>query len=222
VLVFAKHVESSLGDDPNARTARILAGKGWLCASLDLPCHGPDIRPGEPERLDGWAFRIRAGEDIVAPLCPRVAAVIDHLVATGEADAGRIAAYGVSRGGFIACHVAAIEPRIRAVALFSPVTDLAALQEFKGMENHSLTRSLRLSTRAGKLAATALWMSIASFDERVDTDAAIGFTRKVVAAAAPERTADLSLHVLPGIGHATPEGAYEEAAVWIERKVGDA
>src|SRR6185295_8492305 len=93
VLVFAKHVESALGDDPNSRTARILAAKGWLCAALDLPCHGPDIRPREPERLDGWAFRVRGGEDIVAPLAPGVKAVIDHLVAAGEVDAARVAAY---------------------------------------------------------------------------------------------------------------------------------
>ena len=87
------------------------------------------------------------------------------------------------------------------------------------MENHTLTRALTLANQAGKLTGTALWMSIATFDQRVDTDAAIAFSRQVVIAAAPEKAADVSLHVLPGIGHATPQGAYEEAAAWLERKM---
>ena len=54
------------------------------------------------------------------------------VVAKGYTDPRRVAAIGISRGGFLACHLAAAEPRIKVIAAISPLVDLMALREFKG------------------------------------------------------------------------------------------
>lgn len=217
LLVFAANLETSLGTDPYNRTALALLPKGYRCASLDLPCHGLDCRPGEPEGLKGWRSRLDQGEDLVGPFTAQVSQVLDHLIGMGIADQGRVASCGTSRGGFMAAHAMAADSRIRAAALFAPVTVLSALSEFSGQGEHPLTHSLSLASLAPRLAARSLWASIGHRDGRVGTDHCIAFCRQVVTAAR-EQPADCSLQVLPTEGHQTPEGAYEEAASWISAR----
>src|SRR5262249_40062627 len=140
VFVFAKDVTATLTDENFGRVAWQLQETGFVAISMDLPCHGEDQREGEPPRLEGWAWRIRHGDALSDSFLPKVRAVVDYLVRRKVADPARIATYGVSRGGFIAMHVAAADPRFRAVAAFAPVTDLARLTEFRGLENNSIVQ----------------------------------------------------------------------------------
>lgn len=218
LFVFASALETSLGTDPYNRTALQLLRKGFLCASLDLPCHGQDQRPGEPAGLWGWRARLDQGEDFVAPFTAQVSRLLDHLIGTGGVDPRRVAACGTSRGGFAAAHAVAADPRIRAAALFAPVTALPVLNEFAGLENHPLAAALSLVAQAPRLASRALWVSIGHRDQRVGTDHCIAFCRQVVAAGG-EQPADCALQVLPAEGHQTPAGAYEEAAGWISARL---
>ncbi|MCC7262348.1 MAG: alpha/beta hydrolase [Candidatus Latescibacteria bacterium] len=218
LLSFAADLETSLGQDPYHRTARQLAQRGYLCVSLDLPCHGQDHRAGEAEGLKGWRERVEGGEDFVAPFAHQVSQVLDHLIGAGLADPGRVAACGTSRGGFMAAQVMAADSRCRAAALFAPVTSLAALSEFAGLEHAPRTQTLALAVQAPAFATRSLWVSIGHRDLRVDTDLCIAFCRRVVAAAGAG-PADCSLQVLPTEGHSTPRGAYEAAADWINSRL---
>ena len=218
LLVFAADLETSLGTDPYNRTALQLLPTGFLCASLDLPCHGQEQRPAEPEGLRGWRARLDQGEDFVTPFTTQVSQVLDHLVGTGGVDPQRVATCGTSRGGFMAAHAMAADARIRAAALFAPVTVLPALSEFSGLETDALASSLSLAHLAPALTSHSLWVSIGHRDGRVGTDHCIAFCRQVVAAAG-DRPADCSLHVLPTEGHQTPAGAYEAAADWIKARL---
>src|SRR5207247_2644543 len=135
-------------------------------------------------------------------------------------DAKKVAICGTSRGGFMALHFAAVEPRIRCVAAFAPVTDLPALSEFSGMDKHAPTMGLDLRRHADKLAGRSMWLCIGNADERVGTDQAITFTRKVVAASvAAKKPADVELHVMPTIGHRIHVTAHEEAAAWFAARI---
>jgi hypothetical protein len=96
LLLFAMAGADTLNTEPYCRVGRLLHARGWNVVSLDLPCHGDDRRPGEPPELAGWAVRVGAGEDIVAPFRQRVNDVVEHLVATGIADPSRIACVSVS------------------------------------------------------------------------------------------------------------------------------
>lgn len=220
LLLFAMSGTETLTMEPYCRIGRILHESGWNVASLDLPCHGGDRRAGEPEGIAGWAARAAQGEDFTADFRRRVGEAVTHLVATGAADPHRIAAAGTSRGGFLAFHAAAGDPRIRAAAGFAPVTDLGALREFSGQAEDGLVRSLALEALTESLKDRAAWISIGGGDDRVGTDKAISFARALDAAnRASNRGGGTSLHVLPIPGHWSPAEWHQEAAAWMRRTV---
>lgn len=210
LLLLASTGADTLTTEPYCRVGRLLHARGWNVVSLDLPCHGADRRAGEPAELAGWAARTAAGEDIVAAFQARVNDGVGHLVAIGMADPARIAAAGTSRGGFLAFHAAAGNPRIRAVAAFAPVTDLLALIEFAGQDRNPLARRLALVNAAKTLADRAVWITISNADERVGTGKAVDFARILAG--------DVTLRVLPTPGHSSFAEWHDEAAAWFLQK----
>jgi dienelactone hydrolase len=220
LFVLASSLEDSLTSDDFAKVGKLLLKKGFICVALDVPCHGADVKKGEPAGLTGWRARLEKGEDLVGTLTKKLSAVLDHLIREGYTDAKKVALCGTSRGGFMALHFAVAEPRVRCVAAFAPVTDLPALSEFNGMEKHAPTMALDLRRHAGKLAGRSVWLCIGNADERVGTDQAIAFTRKVVSASvAAKKPADVELHVMPTIGHRIHATAHEEAAAWFAARI---
>jgi pimeloyl-ACP methyl ester carboxylesterase len=216
LLLLAMAGADTLCTEPYCRVGRLLHAQGWNVVSLDLPCHGADRRAGEPTELAGWAARVKAGEDIVAAFQKRVNDVVGHLVTTGVTDPARIAAAGTSRGGFMAFHAAAGNPLIRAVAAFSPVTDLVALSEFAGQENNPLATRLALVNAAEALAGRAVWITIGNADERVGTDKAVTFAEALKnAALAQKLTPRVTLRVLPTPGHSSLPEWHDDAALWL-------
>lgn len=57
-----------------------------------------------------------------------IRAVVDWLAAQPGVDMERLALYGISLGGYFATRAACFEPRIRALAVNSPIVDLRAYQ----------------------------------------------------------------------------------------------
>jgi dienelactone hydrolase len=216
LFVFATGIEQTLPDPAYNKVGHLLAEQGWLCVGIDLPCHGQDVRADEPAGLDGWAARLRGGEDFMAKFTSRCSAVLSHLIEQGYTDPERVAVCGTSRGGFSALHFAIADPRVSAVAALAPVTELPILQEFKGLEDDSLTRSLALDERASALAGRSVWMCIGNNDDRVGTDACIAFSRRIVTeSVAAGKPAPVEMHVMVTEGHRTHPTAHDEIAAWI-------
>jgi dienelactone hydrolase len=226
LFILAAGMEDTARQPIYFEVGRLLTREGYICVTLDPPCHGADARPGEPAGLQGWAARLEKGEDPIASFNARARAVLDHLVKTGVTDPAHVAACGTSRGGFLAYHFAAVEPRVRAVAGFSPVTNLLALAEFANLKQHEPTKQLGLVHHATKLADRAIWLSIGNNDARVDTDDAITFARKTsaaaIAAANPRGSAaPIELLVGSSVGHTIIADAHRLAAEWISRRLND-
>ncbi|MEI7437048.1 MAG: prolyl oligopeptidase family serine peptidase [bacterium] len=220
LLLFAMAGADTLTTEPYCLVGRLLHERGWNVVSLDLPCHGADRRAVAPAELAGWAARTAAGEDIVAAFQVRVNDVTGHLVTTGIADSARIAAAGTSRGGFLAFHAAAGNPHIRAVAAFSPVTDLLALSEFAGQERNPLARRLALANVVEALAGRAAWITIGNADTRVDTGKTVAFAQALTAAGqSRSRACDVTLRVLPEPGHCSFPEWHDQAAAWFLKKI---
>ena len=216
LLLLAMDAEQTLTTLPYARLGQILAERGCMIVSLDLPCHGLDRRTGEPEQLAGWAARLAQGEDIAAPFCARVGQVIEHLIDTGVAASERIASAGTSRGGFMAFQAAAANARIRAVAGFAPVTDLGALTEFAGQTGNPVVARLGLTNAVPRLADRAAWITIGGRDERVGTDRTVAFAETLRRAAAAQGLAPrVILNVVDTPGHASFVEWHERAAEWL-------
>ena len=221
LFVFSATIDESLGDAYYRQCGNALAEQGFLCVSLDLPGHGLDQRNDEPCGLAAWRVRSDRGEDFVTPFTKQTRQVLDCLIQAGYTDPERVAACGTSRGGFMALHLTAVEPRIRATAAFAPVTALAVLREFHGVTNTDHVETLSLLSRAGVLDGRSLWLIIGDRDERVGTDDTIAFARRVTELSlARKKTSDVTLIVQPEPkGHTTPAGAPALAAAWIVEKL---
>jgi dienelactone hydrolase len=186
-----------------------------------MPCHGDDINGKADTGLSGWRKRLEKGEAFVTAFTAKAKAVLDYLIKERYTDPRSVAVCGTSRGGFIALHFAAADPRIRCTMAFAPVTELLALLEFKGMEKHTATQQLAAIHLAGKLAGRPIWLCIGNNDGRVGTDHAIAFTRAVVkkATALKIRPIQIDLHVMSVAGHRIHATAHDEAAAWILKQI---
>jgi len=170
---------------------------GWNVVSIDLPAHGNDRRSKESKPLTAWRARLDAGEDLIGGFTARLSKMIDGL------PRGRVVLVGVSRGGFLALHAAARDPRIDAVVAFMPVTELGALTEFA--DARTRYEPLNVSHLAPQLAERKVWMSIGRADTRVSTAAALD--------AADALRAPLLLEAESG--HIYSPTAERAAATWL-------
>lgn len=220
IVSLAMSGAETLQTDPYCASGRELVGKGWLAVSLDIPGHGSEARPGEPPGIEAWRVRIEKNEAFVDELAKRVSAVLDTLIAEKVIDPNRIAIEGTSRGGFLAGHVAAREPRFKAVIMYAPVTDLQYIREFQPVKDHPGSKALSLVNYADKLADRKLWVIIGNDDTRVDTDSAIRFTREVCKMAKQRKRApSIELHVPATPGHSSDATMHHAAAMWLVKQL---
>ena len=221
LFFFVKDMQSTLEREDVATVTRLLAKQGFISASLDLPCHGADEKPGETRRLACWSARIEAGDSLIPAFVSKATQVLDFLIQSGYTDPTRVAACGISRGGFAAIHFAAADSRVKCVAALAPVTDLLLLEEFAGNKNEAGARALSVINVCDKLVGRGVWVYIGNNDERVGTDAAIAFTRAATRASGKERVANVKLTVDASEGHGAGPSAHQAAADWIAAQLAD-
>src|SRR5436190_3011049 len=102
LFIFAGGLEDALNNEYFRQSGNQLAKQGYLCVSVDLPCHGKEVRDGEGTGIDGWRHRGEAGENFVAAATRRFSQVLDDLIEKKLTDPGKVAACGTSRGGYMA------------------------------------------------------------------------------------------------------------------------
>jgi esterase FrsA len=229
VVIMGNAAQQSLEDESIGLVGWLLQKQGFLSVALDLPCHGKDRRPGEPENgMSCWRTRLEKGENLLADYRTRLAGVIDHLVREGYADPARVGAAGVSRGGFMALHSAAAEPRLHYAVAFAPLTDLLALREFQGTTAAEPARALDVMLLAPKLVDRPVLLSIGNNDERVGTRHAMDFALRLMELSKEHKKPmthfwsgdDIKLIVTPSegaSGHSSYQTAHQDAAEWIVR-----
>ncbi|MBB73669.1 MAG: hypothetical protein CMJ75_04040 [Planctomycetaceae bacterium] len=222
LFVFAAAIADMNRQRIYSQAGEHLARDGWLYVTLDPPCHGASQRPGEPAHLVGWAHRVKQGQDLIGPFVKRCRQVLEFLITEGYSDPASFAACGTSRGGFCALHLAAAEPRIRVVTAISPVTNLLALREFKGVEPR-LVQELNVANLAQKLGTRPLWLSIGAKDQRVSTADCTNAARQLKAASlrrqAGNQAATVDLVIAPVDGHRAIPHAYKLAAQFIQQQM---
>jgi len=216
LIVIGNELEYSLTNNEINEVGKLLESCGVKCFAIDVPCHGADQREQEPEGLKGWRSRLENEENMVLDFKQRISEVLNFLIQQGYSDSGKIGLAGTSRGGFLALHFMAAEPRVRCAVAFAPVTELTVLEEFHGLELHPLTRSLDLIHQSVKLAGKPMWMCIGNNDWRVGTDRLMKFTHSVSSLVSKGIIAPVELHVMPTDGHYTHTSAHSEAAAWLK------
>ena len=223
VLFLGGQVEYNISDPPYAKAVEVLC-KRVLCLTIDSPGEGADAPASKGRGLVFWAQSLAAKKDFTGDFVRRAGVVLDKLAKDGAVDRERVGVFGTSRGGFLSLQLAATDPRIKAIALFAPVTNLAVLSEF--IPTKAGARKFTEASHAkfaAKLYRLPIWLTIGPADDRVGTHEAIDFSQTMLKAAAAKGVPSVfELHVAPADGHTTPAGAYEDAARWMLKQLAPA
>jgi dienelactone hydrolase len=224
LFLFGSTASDTILAETLGKLGQLLERDGYITVSVDLPEHGPEMREDVPA-LHGWADRLKKGDNWVPGYMAKLSEVLDYLVSEGYTDPNMVVTLGTSRGGFIALHFAAAEPRVQAVMAISPVTDLRALREFTGLEDNKLTESVSAVHAASALVGRPIWICIGNNDTRVSTASSIEFMNAVVnetvrrnPSAPAEESIPIRLDLMPWPGHFSPESAHDTAYDWLREQ----
>jgi pimeloyl-ACP methyl ester carboxylesterase len=223
LFYFALSANESLSVDPINQPVTALLGHPLRIFSLNLPGHGKDL-PSQ-EGMRHWAEQFKNNQDPLTPFIESIVKSIEALVADGLAPPEKIALMGLSRGSFIALHVAARLPFIRTLVCFAPLLDLSFSSEFEKLEEHPLVENLDPFSLVPALCDRQLRFYIGNVDRRVGTERTFQFVQQLCSAATQKgiRSPQIELVVTPSIGflgHGTSKESFEAGAAFIAQKLG--
>lgn len=220
VLYFALSAHMSLFVDPFNQPVLHLSHQGIRVFSWDLPFHEADQDPNEA--LLKWGREFSKRPSFISDFISLCQENIHFLIQQGLVNIHSLAVAGLSRGGFIATHLAARDPRIKTVVGFAPLTHPQPFQETK---SHSeFLASISLAALVNHLVHTHLLFFIGNRDMRVGTDACYHFIRALTEAAFAQgvRSPKVELIIYPSIGHkghGTPSVIFHQGADWIKQQL---
>lgn len=221
-LYFALSAEESLELHPYNQPALHVASEQIRVFSFTIPGHEPG--QNKHHAMQYWADQMLEGDYILKNFFNKIKLSIDWLIDNEWILPEKIASGGLSRGGFIATHVAAIEPRIRSLLAFAPLTELMLLKEFA--EHPDLQRrveELDLLHLVDSLTHVRnVRLFIGNRDTRVGTDACYRFMRRLVEKGYEKsaRHQKIELLISQSIGHnghGTSPEIFEKGSLWIKK-----
>lgn len=193
--------------------------------SFTLPFHGASYN--KFHAIEKWISHLHAKDPFLENFLTDAQNALSWLIDEGYVDPSHIAVGGLSRGGFIAAHLAARDHRIHTLLGFAPVTclkDLADYQPYlqdKTFSSYLENLSLR-SLKHSLLHLHSLRFYMGNRDTQVNTDTAYQFVRLLADAAHLQHkrnvcfeffmTQSIGLH-----GHGTRPEIFEEGALWIKK-----
>ena len=131
---------------------------------------------------------------------------------------------GLSRGGFIAFHLAALDPQIACVLAFAPLTDLFYLEEFQHLQDNAIAKPLQLSEQIDSLAGRPVNIYVGNRDERVGTERVFTFAKELVERSHLKRlrSPPVEFSFFPSIGfkgHGTPPEIFRAGTRWVAKQL---
>lgn len=201
LLSFSGTRQSTIDSPAHNMGVERFVAAGHRALSFDLPNHGENV-DAFGEGIRGMCAAFLGGSDPFARFIADGKAVIDACVERGIGRAGSIFVLGVSRGGYCALRLAAVDERIGGVAGLAPVTDWRVLREFASVREE--VTGLALEHWAEDLAGRPVYLAIGNHDHRVGTHACVGLARRLLELEEPEdeRDSAICLHVVDSPGHA--------------------
>jgi esterase FrsA len=223
IFYFALSGEASLCKDPYNQPVAMLAEEPLRIFSLTLPYH--EDENGFVQAIGNWASAISDNRNIIQEFTESVCRSIDYLVDNGWVDEQHIAAAGLSRGGFMAAHAAAMDARIHTILGYAPLTRLTYAKEFHALQQNPLARSLDLENIVDKLVTRHIRFYIGNHDTRVGTDRCFHFVNAMVDASIKHglRTVPVELIITSShgqYGHGTLPHIFRDGVTWLIAQMG--
>jgi hypothetical protein len=215
VFYFTLSKEASLSIDPFNQFTNYLSLYGIRVISFDLPFH-TDLNSFH-KAIDQWSEHLLNGHDILTPFFEKVSQSIDELIEKKLIDKEYLAVAGLSRGAFVACHIAAINPHISTILGFAPLTCLGYIKEF----HNTSFNSLDLTSIIPKLIGKQLRFYIGNQDLRVGTEKCFEFVFDLAKANREAKIrpneVELFIELSQGHqGHGTLPPTFEKGALWLQ------
>ncbi len=184
----------------------VLAQSGFRVLALDMPCFGG--RSATQEGAAAKAAQWRGGS-LAGQMLGELDSALDWLAADPGTDPGRIGVFGLSMGATLGYWLAAVEPRLAAVAHLCCFADFGALIESGAHDRHghylTVPGLLRLASNgeiAGLIAPRPQFVGLGDADPLTPpaaTAPALAELRAAYRAAGAE--AALHLHREAATGH---------------------
>lgn len=224
---FSLSGEESLGLEPYNSPAVLSEEPSLRVFSMTIPGHGEGF--DKHHAIQYWSDEMEKGNYLLENFFKETSFSLHWLIEKGMVDPHHIAVGGLSRGGFIATHLAALDTRIKIILGFAPLARLEETKEFAS-EKHSThakmrAESLSLNHLVDKLTHVHhLRFYIGNRDERVGTDACYHFIRKLADKAHDVRARHMhiELNITPSIGHkghGTAPHTFEEGVKWMKERL---
>lgn len=219
---FALSGEDSLILDPFNQPTTFLGDSPIRRFSFTLPFHGGEL--SNTEAIGKWGEELLKGHDVITPFIDAAVETIDDLILDGFVDADHLAVGGLSRGGFIATHIAARDDRVRTILGFAPLTKIGWMHEWRHTERADFAKSFDLVNLTDKLVGRDVRFYIGNRDMRVGTSACYEFIEKLsdISYAKGHRSPPIELMISPSVGyrgHGTLPHTFEEGANWLRGKL---
>lgn len=221
VIFFALSAKMTLHQDPFNQPALALAEQGIRVFSWDLPFHEQGKDPHEA--MHHWAKEFAHNSHFVSDYIQLCKRNIQFLIDKNLIDPSLLAVAGLSRGGFIAAHLAAQERRIRWVLGFAPLTRPEPLEEFKVNSSQNY-EDVALIHLVDQLSDTHVRFYIGNHDIRVQTHACYLFIKELTDRSFERgiRSPLAELIIYPSIGHrghGTPPHIFSDGANWLKNQL---
>lgn len=207
IFYFALSAGDSLYLDPFNQPVVALQESDIRICSITLPGH--DLLPKE-SAMSYWEDEWKAGrhplEIFVQKVCEYITDLMHKKIIT------KCGVMGLSRGGYIAAHVAARVSTIQPILAFAPLSQLGYMPEW---DLHHLN---------DKLYSKTIRCYIGNRDVRVGTEKTFAWLSGVTNTAFDKgiRTAPIELIMTPSIGregHGTAPEFFKAGALWLASQV---
>lgn len=216
VFYFALSAKDSLALDPYNQPAVYLSAFPLRIFSMTLPYHEEGLPASKG--LKQWATAMREGEDLIGNYLEKIQTAIHLLLNQERILPHKIATMGLSRGAFIAAHVAAKNPKIPYWLGFAPLTKLSYLEDFSGLLHWDLTHIIP------SLSNKKVRCYIGNRDARVGTRNCFDLIESLAEASYKKRhlSPPIELLISPSIGyqgHGTTKETFHHGAKWIAKQL---
>jgi pimeloyl-ACP methyl ester carboxylesterase len=201
IFYFTSTGEDSLLVDPFNQPAVFLEGQPVRFFSFTLPYHGKDV--DNKIVMTNWATELSQGGQFLTTFLEQCIENITHLIDSHYIEPTNIAVAGLSRGAFVATHLAIKDPRIRTILGYAPLTTLSYLSEYEFFKEMPEVAKWELSGFLDQLVDKQIRYYIGNHDTRVGTDACFHFATSIVERAYAQkiRSPAVDFIMTPSIGH---------------------
>lgn len=208
IFYLALSAHDTLLVDPFNQPVKALQHMPLRIFSLDLPEH----ESGKPpvSALQTWSEQLLLGVPLIEQFVRRVEKGVEFLLEKNALLPKQLGIMGLSRGGFLATHVAAKIPLFHTILGFAPMT--------------TLTADTHLSLLTESLVGKRVRFYMGNLDTRVGTRACFEFIEALCQMNFSQqiRSPQVELILSPSIGHlghGTSPEIFAQGALWLGKKI---